>query len=311
MADVEELKQLALAMTELAWSRYTINGMTVASVTIFLYDYFHTFEQEVETMWKGKFNLGKFLFFMSRYVTFIDMALYGCSISAIGLSQQSCASLMISMNVIALAVIAASEVISLYALLGAKRKHAIFLSLIYGPLTLAAFVIVSLFLSRIEVQESPLPTKIICLFMFEEINYVYAGYCILILGELLLTATALLLGFRKYRNSNSSLVQTLYRDGSLYYLALLSSPFSTLWHPLFSTDLFSSLQRVMHPILANRVLLNMRHKPTEPTIILSELQWNKPAGPTSTIGSTTLDMSEKSTIDHESSFQSFPTTNQV
>ncbi|TFK26962.1 hypothetical protein FA15DRAFT_653985 [Coprinopsis marcescibilis] len=243
MAGVDQdIGNLALIMAELARSSYM-----------------------VATKWKGRFNLGKFLFFTSRYLTFFDMALYGRNLHQPD-DFNECGGVRSCISCISVRAVGREE----------EARRLTFCHL--------------------------------------------RCYCILLVGELLLTVTALTLGFRKYRESNSSLAQTLYRDGSLYYLTLLSitalnviTPFAfdviSSLRPLY-TGLFSSLQRVMRPILANQVLLGVRDRPAEPTIIMSGLRWEEKELSSMT-GFTTLNTSEESTIDHQLNCHSFSKIDQV
>jgi len=45
---------------------------TVASSTIFIWDYILTFSMEVDLVWKSEWNVMKGLYLLQRYLPFID-----------------------------------------------------------------------------------------------------------------------------------------------------------------------------------------------------------------------------------------------
>ena len=48
---------------------------TVAAATVFVWDYILTFQMEVDLVWKSKWNFMKGVYFLQRYLPFIDTAL--------------------------------------------------------------------------------------------------------------------------------------------------------------------------------------------------------------------------------------------
>ncbi|KAH6908642.1 hypothetical protein BKA70DRAFT_1278464 [Coprinopsis sp. MPI-PUGE-AT-0042] len=104
----------------------------LASISIFIYDYFYTLDREVSTIWNGRLGLASSLFFIARYTTFIDhTAWLIMQFSPVPLSLPACHGVLIILDVFSFLSIAASDailVLTLYALFGAKRSHKVMLS---------------------------------------------------------------------------------------------------------------------------------------------------------------------------------------
>ncbi|KAF9456990.1 hypothetical protein BDZ94DRAFT_1241108 [Collybia nuda] len=68
--------------------------VTVASLVIFVYDYFHTLGLERKHVWKANGMAGKVLFFLNRYPPFVDVSLAAFYYLNRGLSSESCSALV-------------------------------------------------------------------------------------------------------------------------------------------------------------------------------------------------------------------------
>ncbi|EAU82290.2 hypothetical protein CC1G_08902 [Coprinopsis cinerea okayama7 len=123
--------------------------LNAAGATIFLYDYLQTLDQEVATVWPGRMCTGKVLFLITRYTPFIDYTnLMAIRFWPTALPPSLCHALFLVANIGAIGVTASDGilVVSLYALLGAKRSHMIVLSIIALACIIPTLVLVGLFL---------------------------------------------------------------------------------------------------------------------------------------------------------------------
>ncbi|TFK26949.1 hypothetical protein FA15DRAFT_702361 [Coprinopsis marcescibilis] len=250
--------------------RFVANCMLGASVTLFLCDYLQTLEEEIEKMWRRKKNIGTYLFFISRYPTFVDLALAGCVLTTLGVPEKVCnKGAVIAMHMISLMSIVASEsilVVTLYALLGGKKKYAFILSLIYGLATFSVAAIVVVDFAGMKVMRVKLHGNTTVCGVRDphgKRDYLHHLVYMILLGEeLAMTILATVIGFGKYRRiMKSPIVDLLYQDGFYYYLVLLSFSLLNVLIPFVLPryfDVVSVLQRVVHPILSNRLLLHMR-----------------------------------------------------
>jgi len=87
-------------------------------------------------------------------------------------------------------------------------------------------------------------------------------YAFLILFELALIILTVYKRFHFYRDSQSRLVTTLYRDGLVYMaciiMASVANIFVALFAPVSYTDIMDAPQLVIHGVLASRILFNLR-----------------------------------------------------
>ncbi|TFK26959.1 hypothetical protein FA15DRAFT_754648 [Coprinopsis marcescibilis] len=256
MSDAETLVTLASSI-------FVNNAVLAASMTIFIYDYIQSLDDEIGNIWPGRINLGKVLFLLARYPTFIDLPRLP---KGLGYNNWSV------FNYIAILVV------SICALLGNNRIATTALTAFYLLATVTGFVLLGLFLREVDVEPLPYFSPTVCV-LFWENDYMYYNYCLLLGGELAFTIIAAVVGFRKYRNSNSAYVVLLYRDGFLFYFTLLVlstlSVIAPYILPIGYSSIFTSVQRSLHPVLANRLLLDMRKLPSrDPTRNVSDLAFN-------------------------------------
>ncbi|TFK19194.1 hypothetical protein FA15DRAFT_221478 [Coprinopsis marcescibilis] len=93
-------------------------------------------------------------------------------------------------------------------------------------------------------------------------SFIVAIYALLLFGELLLLALAIAFAIRNhYHKDIGSLGSMMLRDGIVYYIALsgvtVANIIAEYNFPSGSQGSATLLQRVMHVILSNRLLLNM------------------------------------------------------
>ncbi|EFI27418.1 hypothetical protein CC1G_14889 [Coprinopsis cinerea okayama7 len=180
---------------------------TFASVTVFFCDYLQTLEAEVYKIWKPVHSrgcgLGQVLFLVCRYTAFLDLPVNTICTFLTGTLSQEASHQARPAQGPPIGVYGNccgggdTLVLSLYALLGAERKHTIILSIICIPVTLGALSI------------------LIASFIVD------VCYYILLAGEFAIAAVALLLGVRDHFRFKGPLLSILRRDGTIYYLALM------------------------------------------------------------------------------------------
>ncbi|KAG2021291.1 hypothetical protein CC2G_006540 [Coprinopsis cinerea AmutBmut pab1-1] len=99
----------------------------VAVCAFYMADYFETFADEVEHMWKGsRWNLARFFFFFSRYTPIAQIPLLLCLFTP-ALQAKACYGMHVAVLVMTWVGEAFPIVIlllCLYALYGSKRRHA-------------------------------------------------------------------------------------------------------------------------------------------------------------------------------------------
>ncbi|TFK21548.1 hypothetical protein FA15DRAFT_707132 [Coprinopsis marcescibilis] len=233
-------------------------------------EYMYMLEVEVEVIWKVEWSLGKAIYIFARLLPFLDVPLvifYRLYPGVPSLPSRVCNLLYKVSTWSTLVGIFATEVIlamMLYAL--GQRNKTLKWSLILQATSLfaSASVMWGLLLDtlRFEVARPTRKFATGCYLINGDYRLACFGFGILALNELILMSIGLALGVSRYKDSKSTLIRTLCRDGIFYYVFLflvsLGEVIVLLLGPPEYADLLTVFQRVMHSILAARVMLNAR-----------------------------------------------------
>ncbi|RDB18309.1 hypothetical protein Hypma_000490 [Hypsizygus marmoreus] len=251
---------LVASATLLQHVKYT----NVASFALLLFDYFETLEMEVELIWKSRWGLGKVLFLLARYPTFVDVPLVLYYAMAPNISHEACKRIYDAASwatAFGIGVAEAILILRTYALWGNNRKLLIFLLVLYVAIYIPVIVILVFFLRSLKYGAPPLPTVPGC-YPTEGSIILFADFALLMANETIVMILTLYVGVKRFRHSRSRLVITLYRDGIYYfvYLFLISAGniIVLVAGPPEYVDLLNTFQRVMHSLLSTRILLHVR-----------------------------------------------------
>ncbi|ETW74842.1 hypothetical protein HETIRDRAFT_447107 [Heterobasidion irregulare TC 32-1] len=239
-----------------------------------LYDYTLTFEYEVKYMWRSKWSLVKVLFFIVRYPPFADTSLVLYHQLGFGLSPVDCSRLYHVTGWMFLGSVGICESIIMmrtWAIWGRKKVVAFGLLFLFVITFVPCCILVARFIKSLTYA----PISILgdlanvrgCFVTRanETILGCYICLCMFDTAIVILTVTKIF-QLRKSHHTNSSIIVTMYKDGMVYYLALLSlSIISVVLLLVVSEDfviLLIALQRVMYSVLSARILLHI-HKAHE------------------------------------------------
>ncbi|KAF6758684.1 hypothetical protein DFP72DRAFT_1043690 [Ephemerocybe angulata] len=223
MADANE----ALArLLEYGITQLSLKFSLVACATFAIAECLHCLPLEVSLIWGAKWNLGKGLYLLSRYLTFVELLclapLYTLSQ---GLTVQVCQPLFAAgatITVIEVTIAEAILFLRVYALSGRDRRLGAFLLALYLGVHGAIYAAIYKFLNSLVYIPSPFPAIITCL-PIEGNNKMLSNVFILLLSsELVILLITFWLCFIRHKATNSPLVATFSRDG-LYYFLLLSA----------------------------------------------------------------------------------------
>ncbi|KAG1764337.1 hypothetical protein EDD22DRAFT_1019267 [Suillus occidentalis] len=257
-------------LTKLQTAKYTNLG----SLAILVFDYCITFSEEVEETpvqwtWSKPWDVIRIIFVISRYLPFagVGMTAYGewptpilpCDadgliLDALRVSDQ-CASTLEG-NIIHIIGIVAAEallVIRTWAF-WQKSKKLLIVLLVYSVLTIIAAIAADLSpTSLIPGEEPPLGT---C--YFESTRNAAVVYIFLAMFECVILMLTIYKRVHDYRDFESGIVVTLYHDGMIYMLCILTiTVANVIIGAAFASaysNLFDTLQLVIHSVLASRIL---------------------------------------------------------
>ncbi|KAG1779927.1 hypothetical protein EV702DRAFT_1083176 [Suillus placidus] len=232
----------------------------IGGLAILVFDYCITFQDEVHWTWSRPWGLIRVIFTISRYLPFLGSGL--TAYAALRVSGPCPPSL--AENIIHILSIVAAEgmlVIRTWAFWQKSKKLLIGL-LIYSAATVIGAVSMNILpnhqLISTDVSMIPGPCG------FESSRNAALVYSILALFECVILILTAYKWFRDYRRSEvqSSIVTTVYGGSMLYMLCIIAITVTNVIidaaFPVGFTNMFDTLQLVIHSVLASRILFHLR-----------------------------------------------------
>ncbi|KAJ3527332.1 hypothetical protein NM688_g8143 [Phlebia brevispora] len=237
----------------------TATSILVVSLTILIYDWLLLLGDELDFIWKTSSITAKILYLSIRYPTFIDTSLTMVYYFRQHLTTERCL---------------AYDVPSIYILsLGTactERKY---------PCQLTLYVLLTVCISRADLEDIHLmesvaedPDKLAdnvdhlglrkplssdqsipgvpgCILLNGD-PIIFTCYATLLVVEIIIIILTLIKGFRDFRNSQSALVKTLYRDGIVFFIVVTSMSSSLVYELCLDQRTGTSLGNVLTLLIA-------------------------------------------------------------
>ncbi|KAL0948995.1 hypothetical protein HGRIS_009094 [Hohenbuehelia grisea] len=241
-----------------------ITYLHVCCTGLLIYDYLLTFADEIRYVWNAPWNLGKILFFLTRYPVFVDtsLTLYRepSWIFSFILAMRVSFQRMIIVGIVIAEVI---MTIRVWALWGRTRPVGILLSIIaVASVVASAVAFVKFHSSQTFIPMDTISPHIPGCFPESGNNVVFVDFAVLMGYETIILVMTLIKGFQHFRHGSSSFITTFFRDGVMYFAFLLAISFINvvvlLTQPREYANLLTSLQRSLHSMLSARILLHLR-----------------------------------------------------
>ncbi|GJF00614.1 hypothetical protein PsYK624_169080 [Phanerochaete sordida] len=238
-----------------------------------VYDYVLTIESEVKLVWYTKWNLTKLLFLVSRYSAFVDAILTTYDHFSPTISEETCHGISNAIPWVILGGVGVAEIILIirtWAIWDRDRRigSALFLSFIGIWATNAYCLAKFMSGSRVQMINTVAPSLDGC-FLETTQDLLVVDWVLVVVFETAILGLTLVkfvharVGLGPIaRGTTPPLMQSLYRDGILFYVYLFGMSLInvvvlvTTSHDL--STLLACLQRAMHSILSVRLLLNLR-----------------------------------------------------
>ncbi|KAG1804072.1 uncharacterized protein BJ212DRAFT_949529 [Suillus subaureus] len=230
----------------------------IGAFAILIFDFCVTFQDEVKWTWFRSWDTTRVIFAISRYVPFIGsgMTVY----AALRVSGPPAPSL--AENIIHIISIVAAEgllVIRTWAFW--KKSKRVLIGLVaYGAVTIIAAVSMNVFPNHqlISADVSTLPGQ----GGFESSRNAALVYAILALFECVILALTTYKKFSDYRQIENSIITTVYGGSMLYMLCIIAITVTNVIidavFPLGYTNMFDTLQLVIHSVLGSRIMFHLR-----------------------------------------------------
>ncbi|KAG2065407.1 hypothetical protein BDR04DRAFT_1083222 [Suillus decipiens] len=234
----------------------TVKYANLGSLAVLVFDYCVTFPEEVRWTWFKPWDITRVIFIVSRYLPFAGAGM--TAYDALRVSNQ-CASTVEGYIIHVVCIVAAEAllVIRTWAFWQKSRRLLIGLS-VYAALSIAAAMAADLSPTMlIPGQEPPLGT---C--YFESTRSAAIVYLFLAMFESVVLILTVYKRVRDYKDFQSDIVITLYRDNMFYMFCILAITIANVICegalPSAYSNMFDTLQLVVHSVLASRILFRLR-----------------------------------------------------
>ncbi|KAH8115743.1 hypothetical protein DFH11DRAFT_1586904 [Phellopilus nigrolimitatus] len=261
-------------LTTLIFRDQVVKYMTVASATFHIYDCMITFSEEVELIWRAKWGFGKVLFFLTRYLAYVDPEIMIAFLFHPNLTAEVCGTLVTATQyLVIVGNIVAGTIMSMrvYALWSNSRRILYVLIALNLYLIIPSIVIFHMRRPDGYFYASPIPTLLPCAAAYrtsrvDQTFIVYLIFASFDFGTFSIVVLTMWKGIRQWSQNirDSKIMVIFYRDGMVYFLILAA--FSVMNSIIFLAridpadyyELLATLQRVLHSVLTARMLLNLR-----------------------------------------------------
>ncbi|KAL5486189.1 hypothetical protein ACEPAI_7234 [Sanghuangporus weigelae] len=253
--------QLVVALQSLQNSIF----VDVATFTILIYDYIITFDNERNLMWPMSFKSpAKLLYFVTRYVPFIDTSLLIAQHFQPGLTASDC---VVGIKVMGWCIsfgLMFSEVILTYrtwAIYERSQKMGIGLCIWFLAFWVPQFVITGIFLNSVVYTTLPPPLRGCLGIAGNPIDFI--NWVLLMVYEAGILALMMIKAIQSYRvHGRSPMYKTVFQDGSLFYVYLFVVSILNIvfivTSPGGNSQILVNFERVIHSVLTARLLVSIR-----------------------------------------------------
>ncbi|KZS86853.1 hypothetical protein SISNIDRAFT_461442 [Sistotremastrum niveocremeum HHB9708] len=252
-----------MTFADLVQIKQIVTYLDVAAAALLVYDYILTLPEEIILVWPARWNLGKVLFFLTRYPVFIDTSLVLVHQFSI-LGPNACKILFTTIGWLLGVGIGIAEVIlamRTWVIWSRSRRIAIILIICLVLVWIPIFWVLNDSLSSLVFAVPSDPTFRGCVLSTQK-NVLFVVFVLIMAFETFILVLTLVKGLEHFRHASSTLVAVLYRDGLLNYIYLfvlsIINVTVLLTAPHGYTTLLTAMQRVMHSILSARILLHLR-----------------------------------------------------
>ncbi|GLB42774.1 hypothetical protein LshimejAT787_1202230 [Lyophyllum shimeji] len=241
--------------------------VTFATTTILSYDLLCTLDREVKYIWSNPWNMGSLLFIINRYLPFIDTGIE-LRLTTTPTTPRTCRTLNLIITAILNFGVLFSEIILIlrtYAIWNRSRPVLVLLCLLALAIS-SSFLFVVVYACHVlqygPMLEAPNDFPFGCN-ISRGIHSTTSKYYILVLAsETIISILTMVRGFQ-HRNTRSRWLSQLYRDGLFFYFYMLVVTVSNITIMFHSQELdhkdhLANLQRVVHSICCNRVILDIQ-----------------------------------------------------
>jgi len=232
------------------------------------WDYLITVQDEWELIWFRSWNFVSLLFVVTRYAMFVDVGFatlarqfwsHPTDTLCKGLDDMT-----LYVNICAIFIAEGVLIVRMYAMWNQNRRIAWIFGGFLFCLAVATFGYISKAITFQEYAPSPSPSAFPGCFLIGADRQVWIGQLVATLFEAAIVITTLYKAVLQWRygGSQSSLLKTITRDGLIFFILLISVSLLNIViinvAPPALAFMFTSIYRVLHSLLTERIILNIR-----------------------------------------------------
>ncbi|KLO07755.1 hypothetical protein SCHPADRAFT_634838 [Schizopora paradoxa] len=245
-----------------------VNYVNLSAFTLLAYDSILNIDHEVNYIWSQRWSFVSFIYIASKYLAFVDGALTIDLLLRPERSPDECLTVFRLMTYFVLSGMVLAEIILLlrtWAIWGLSRYILAYLIVIDVAVAIVSFS--RLHRSQKELffsSSSPIPVIRPCFPIFmNQGNNIYIDYVCVMMAEGNALGLTLWKGLVQWRGNRNTLFDVFIKDGVLYFICLfvvsgINVIFYTTQNRTMYWMLLTEPQRILHAVLAARLVINMR-----------------------------------------------------
>ncbi|KLO12316.1 hypothetical protein SCHPADRAFT_425773 [Schizopora paradoxa] len=195
-------------------------------LTMLVYDYILTLPDEVQYIWPWEWRAGKTLYFATKYLAFVDAALFIVFWYDKTITANRCRSIFnAALWFMTTGTLIAEWILCMrtYAIWGKSKKVMVPLVAFVLAAQVGGVYAVKNLTDSIQWALSPFPSISRCYIIVTRENLLFAVYILTTVKELVIFVLTVWKGVSQWRASKSPLINTLYKDGVLYFFVVFAA----------------------------------------------------------------------------------------
>ncbi|KAF9007741.1 hypothetical protein BDZ89DRAFT_1168438 [Hymenopellis radicata] len=258
----------SLALFEALRHLRLVTYFDVSATALYVFDYLLTLEQEVELIWGSEWTITKLLYLVTRYSPFVNAGVILWQQLTPNMSAENCVLVVKMDGWMATAGIMLAEVIltlRTWAIWNRHRFLTVCMPALFLVYSVVGFTVMGIFLSSLKFLILPLPDLKGCLVSAGNPIFRW-DFIIIMIYEAVMLLLMVVKSYQQFREAreigSSRLLHVVLKDGIIYYLYLsVLNIMNVIVISILAPDLatlIAELERVIHGMLACRVITNIR-----------------------------------------------------
>ncbi|KAF6763179.1 hypothetical protein DFP72DRAFT_1060356 [Ephemerocybe angulata] len=239
----------------------------IGCFVILTYDYIITFDQEVNYVWKSPWTIGLPLFYMNRYVPFIDVGLI-LGFPFHNMTEEQCnTQVQTATWIMLIPTFFGQTIIALRTCALWQNNISVVASMIMLMLSTLVVTCVLIAKQMNHMQFAPAPSFINgCHIMYDPFDTTLYLYVALFATELIIISLTIIKAWQHLRRNRTAWIYQLYKNGIFYCvcvvaLSLMNIIVPTTNLPYVYKQCLRMPQHVLHSMFCNRVVLQiLKHR---------------------------------------------------